>query len=625
MPENSGFIIEDGVEMKKAYYALTFGLIFLAMFVKFNHVDISHCSVESKKFSKEHIALPFSHTSFGNEIYTYTCRLDSLFEQTSKIGIAVDEKLLSVKINGEDVDLDRIKKQYGQKQLKDWQRGYFFSIPLLKGDNTLQIVGSDAGGRFGISIGQGLSYFEYFLLFVFSVIPIVFGVYSLFFGYFVKAIRHIGSLDLSKIWGRLPFVIIIAGAVLRLLFLVYVPNTMYQHDFKDHMDAVHYFSERPFEMPQPDKSVQFPQQPLYYWMSAAVYSVSADFGFNEHDRIYSIRVMSVVFSILWLYAGLMLIRLYSKNRLITNLFTAFLSFTPSFVFLSVAVNNDSLNALLGIISIYTVSAFFISRHRRFFYYATIAILLAMMTKISSVLLALYFVVILLVMYFQAETDKDICQKSILKFGIAVLFVFGFSLVKSYVPSIGEFRFVNSALYGGQVIKAFDLTYFLSFHITDLISTAQAYVMGTNDIRFSLPTYMYGTMFTGEFNFAKHFKSGTFFQLWAQATYLFGLIYIVGLASYIYFYKKLKVLEKLLIVPVVINLILIIKFLSDFWVVCNSDFRYFTPTFAAIGLIFVLGIDRLLKRYQFLIKPVSIFAGILAVSEVLWITNLIRFG
>jgi len=123
--------------MKKAYYALTFGLIFLAMFVKFNHVDISHCSVESKKFSKEHIALPFSHTSFGNEIYTYTCRLDSLFEQTSKIGIAVDEKLLSVKINGEDVDLDRIKKQYGQKQLKDWQRGYFFSIPLLKGDNTL--------------------------------------------------------------------------------------------------------------------------------------------------------------------------------------------------------------------------------------------------------------------------------------------------------------------------------------------------------------------------------------------------------------------------------------------------------------------------------------------------------
>jgi hypothetical protein len=194
-----------------------------------------------------------------------------------------------------------------------------------------------------------------------------------------------------------------------------------------------------------------------------------------------------------------------------------------------------------------------------------------------------------------------------------------------VPSIGEFRFVNSALYGGQVIKAFNLSYFFFFHITDLVSTAQSYVMGTNDIRFSFPTYMYGTMFTGEFNFDKHFKSGTFFQLWAQMTYLFGLIYIAGFASYIYFYKKLKTPERLLIVPVMINLVLIIKFLSDFWVVCNSDFRYFTPTFAAIGLVFVLGIDRLLKRYPFLIKPASVFAGILAVSEILWTTNLIGFG
>ncbi|RLA72626.1 MAG: hypothetical protein DRG24_02370, partial [Epsilonproteobacteria bacterium] len=338
--------------MKKAYIALVFGLVFMALFIKINHVDIVHCSVESKKFSREHITLPFSHASSGNETYRYTCQVESLIEQTTKIGIAVDEKLLSVKINSNEIDLNMVKKQYGQSQLKDWEKGYFFSIPLLKGENTLEIIGSDAGGRFGISIGQGLSYLEYLFLFIFSIIPIIFGIYSLLFGYLVKSVRHIGLSDFSSVWKKLPFIIILAGIILRLLFLVYIPNTMYQHDMGGHVDSIHYFSERPFEMPQADKSLQFPQQPLYYWMSAIVYSVSADFGFNEHDRIYSIRVMSVVFSIFWLFVGLKLIQLYTRKRLLINIFMAFLSFTPSFVFLSTVVNNDALNALLGIVSIY---------------------------------------------------------------------------------------------------------------------------------------------------------------------------------------------------------------------------------------------------------------------------------
>jgi len=69
--------------------------------------------------------------------------------------------------------------------------------------------------------------------------------------------------------------------------------------------------------------------------------------------------------------------------------------------------------------------------------------------------------------------------------------------------------------------------------------------------------------------------------------------------------------------------LIIKFLSDYWVVCNSDFRYFTPTIAAIGLVFVIGINALTNKFEWLKKPIVILLFLLALSEIYWIVHLIE--
>jgi len=332
--------------------------------------------------------------------------------------------------------------------------------------------------------------------------------------------------------------------------------------------------------------------------------------------------MSVVFSILWLIIGLKLIQLYTKSRLLINLFVAFLSFTPSFIFMSTIIGNDSLNVLLGILSLYAVSMYFITKNIRFFYVAFISILLAMLTKISSALYAIFFVVVLLVMYFQRESDQIRYKKAILKFCIAVLFVFGLALIKAYVPTTGEFLFINSSLFENQIIPALNFDYFMSFHLTDLIAAAQSYVFGVDDIRFSLPTYLYGTMFTGEYDYTKYFKSGSLFQLSSQLMYLFGLIYVVGMAAYIYFYKTLQVLHKLLIIPVTINMVLIFKLLLEFWDVSNSDFRFFSPTFAVLGLIFVLGIGELLKRYPKLKQTIVSLSVLLASIEIFWVIKLI---
>lgn len=609
--------------MKKSIISLVFGAVFLVLFVGLNHVTINKCNITSKQINAGQTQLPIGESSLGTYISNYSYEINSLIEQTTKIGIGVNENLLSVKINGIEIDVEAVKRQYDQIRVrewqKNWQRGYSFLLPLMKGNNILHITASSNKPETGIRIGQGFNYFEYIILFVFSIVPIVFGLYGLLFEHFIRALKYFYYSD--SLWDKLPIIIIVSGVLLRLIFLLYTPQFMYQHDFNSHVELIRYYYEYPLKIAQPDKGLEFPQQPLYYWMSSIVYAVATGMGKSEYFAIQLIRAMSVLFSIFWLVIGMKLIQVYTKNRLLINLFIAFLSFTPSFIFMSVIVGNDSLNTLLGILSLYAVSVYFISRNTHFFYLAFVSILLAMLTKISSALYAIFFVVVLLVMYFQSKTDKANYRKAILKFSIAVLFVFGLSLVKSNVPATGEFLFINSTLFDGQIIPALNLNYFMSFNLTDLISAAQSYVFGVDDIRFSLPTYLYGTMFTGEYDYTIYFKAGSLFQLSSQMIYLFGLIYISGMIAYVYFYKTLPILYKLLIIPVVINFVLIIKFLLEFWDVSNSDFRFFSPTFAVIGLIFVLGIGEILKHYPSLKRMIVIFAILLSTVEIFWIVKL----
>ncbi|MEA3523354.1 MAG: hypothetical protein U9R50_10290 [Campylobacterota bacterium] len=575
-----------------------------------------HSNTENKS-----ITLPFSQQSSGNHDYIYQCSVKSPFSQTVKIGIAVDDRLDSLMLNEESISLDYMQTLYAQEALDDWKRGYPFDLSLNKGLNTIQVTGNDKGGKFGFRMAQSLDYIEYILLFIFGIIPLLFGLYFLIFDLIFES--DYKQIPYKFSWSHLPYFIIVLGIILRIYLLVSVPNTMYQHDFSGHVNAIKHYAEFPFEIPQADKSLQFPQQPLYYMSSAIVYSISTALGFSEYDAIYAVRSMSVFYAALWLVLSLALARLYLINNFSINIFMAFMAFTPSFIFLGAVVNNDALNAVLGIWALYEISAYVLNRYPKHFWRASLAVLLAALTKISSLLFAIYFVVMLLVMYYQYKDNKVILKRQILLFGLGVLFIFGFALLKSHVPANQEFLFVNSALYARQILPTFDLNYFMSFYWFDLIKEGQSYVFGSNTIRYSLPTYFYGTMLSGEFEIVRYFKAGEYFKIASQLLYVLGIIYVIGFLSYFYFFKRLTRIQKFLLLPVLINAILIIKFLSDYWVVCNSDFRYFTPVLAAIGLIFVLGLNALKNRYAWLMKPISIIAILLVVIEIYWMVKLIE--
>lgn len=599
----------------------TFSLVSLLLYYTFMHIDIRSCTVDNSA-----IELPYLKKSGVKKSYIYRCTLDTRITKDRLISIVADDTIEQIKLNGNLIDLTHHKTKYSQQELSDYIAGYQFVLPLVAHENSIEVHSFNKGGPYSFNVEVGMLGGEYLLLFILFVVPFMYASYRLFF----ILLSRFKSLVLNKKWlYALPFIIIFIGVMLRVNLLVNTNNDMYQHDGLGHKEMIEFYAKNGLDFPQPDKALQAPQQPLYYIISSTIYSTSISLGFTQDDAFYAIRSVSVLYAFGTMVVGYFLVLLFTRKRAYVSMFVAFLSLTPSFVFLGARINNDSLNALIGIMILYFTLSYFKHPSQKKFIYLLMLIPIAILTKISSLLFALMllFVLFLHYFYYAKKTDrlfnKSVIEQRAFMLSLSVIFVFMLALLKAYIPSLNEFVFVNSGLYSRQILPALDLTYFFSFNWFDLIKEAQSYVFGKDSIRHSFLTYQYGTMLTSEYTYSQYYTSGSFFKLVTQGIYLFGIIYVIALMAYLVRFKKLTPLKKLLIFPVVINLLLVIKFLSSYWSICNSDFRYYTPIFGAIGLIFVLGTKEILEFAPKLQKPFTIALVLFFTLQIIWSLYIVK--
>ena len=107
----------------------------------------------------------------------------------------------------------------------------------------------------------------------------------------------------------------------------------------------------------------------------------------------------------------------------------------------------------------------------------------------------------------------------------------------------------------------------------------------------------------------------------QAVLALGLIFILGLLLFILRAYRHTLLENLLFVTLLLNLLLILKFMFDYPSICNTDFRYFVGSFVILAFVFAKGLEPL-----YAVKYIgNVLAGwivLLAVSEVLFFALLL---
>ncbi len=417
---------------------------------------------------------------------------------------------------------------------------------------------------------------------------------------------------------KLIYIIVSIGILIRILYFNKYGIMLFQHDWQGHIDLIRYLAQNHTLPYMPNRGWEYPQQPLYYIITASIYRIFLYLGYSSKEALhYGVGSFSLISSSIFLIYSAKLLNYLTSNSWVKIVAMLFLTLTPSLVYMSARVNNDTLVISLSVIAIYYIVKSYREDFKNGFYIALTTTTLLFLTKLSTAPIELLLFTLLIISYIKTKYIK----RELLIFSLVGLFILSWTLWHLYAPLSGGFYMVNSAKFPKQTIEHLDSSYFLSFHISNLISQGYSFVFGDNSVRYSLPTYQYGTMFFGEFDY-RYFLNKTPYLLTIMRIILIsGLIYIVGLFSYIVHLKKETILNRLMFTVVVINLILILKFIISYPSICNSDFRYFVSSFTIIGYIFAQGLYYIMSYHKYIKYIISSILLLLIICELIFFYSL----
>lgn len=419
-------------------------------------------------------------------------------------------------------------------------------------------------------------------------------------------------------------ILLFIGIVIRAFYQEKYTVMLFQHDWHGHIEMIKYLADT-WSIPLPNKGLEFPQQPLYYLMTGAIYSISTDLGFNEKISFEFIGYFSFICSVIFLIYGYKFIALLTQSKHVKTIAMIFLALTPSIVYISARINNDSLVMALSALSLYYVVKSYQALFKAYFFRALLFTALLFLTKISALSIELLFFALLILSYkehHQKPKEIEQLQQKIYLFGLMGMLLLSHTLWRVYLPLDGSFHMVNSSgAYPGQILPPLDLHYFGTFNLIALVKQGYSYVFGDDLVRYSFVTYQYGTMLFGEFDYAFFVHKSPWIREVMQLILILGLLFVIGFLSFLVNLYKTSTIKKLLFITLLINFSLILKFMFDFPSVCNTDFRYFVPSFLLFAFIFGQGINTL-AQFKLISKLIEPLLFLLVLAEVTFFVLLI---
>ena len=596
-----------------------------------------------KKFLSYKTLLPFLSVLFGIFYYfliqvsvdevqhsnskasTFSFTLNSNIDQKVKLQIATERyKLRSVECSGEQIVFPEKKMQWFEGV------GEQVSFLLKKGENHCKVQTYNSRRAYTPGIKQKITFFDYFILFLLLGMPL----FQLLFSTFIWGLDQIKSKtgrvssysyahnDQQDKLPKLLLMILLAGVLIRILYFQKFGIMVFQHDWHGHIEFIKQIAEH-WTLPMASKGLEYPQQPLYYVVTGGLYSLLTYAGLNDQDALYGLGYFSLFCSMVFLYYAYRFMTLVTQSVWVRTVAMLFVSLTPSLVYLSARINNDSLVMALSAFSLYHIVKSYQSGFKVSFYSALTGVSLLFMTKISAAPMELLLFGLLILAYYQVvDAERSGLKKKLYWFSLLGAFLLGFTLLRVYLPVENTFHMVNSsANYPNQGIESFDLAYFGTFHIVSLFNAGYSYVYGEDAIRYSFLTYQYGTMFFGEFDYTYFVQKSEGFKEIMQAILLFGLVYVLGFVTYLIKLYHAPLLHKFLFAALLLNLLLILKFMFSFPAICNTDFRYFVASFVLFAFVFAQGLSYV-RHIKWLGKIVNVLLGGLVISEILFFVLLL---
>ena len=553
----------------------------------------------------------------------YSFSLHTLVPQHAKLHLRAKRNELYALVCGKTtIDFPLRERLWFEKESEE------VIIPLKRGETSCQLSLRQGVTWFKLQVEQKLSYVDYAILSLLLGVPLYLWLFRfLMLGLtwlkskkFLKPLTIETPHTVKSKWVYGIWSLLVIGVVIRIFYFHHFGISAFQHDWHGHIAFIKYIQSH-WELPLGSKGLQFPQQPLYYLLSAGLYTLERMLGANDTEALYGLGYVALFCSIVFLYYGYRFFTQLTTNLWVQAVAVVFIAFTPSLIYMSARINNDVLVMALSAYTLFYMAKSYHSAFENYFYRTLIGVSLLFITKLSTLSFEVLLFMLLILLYLRTEREKEI-EKKIFIFGIVGLFLLGFTLLRAYLPIEESYLFVNSsARFPGQMITPLGLDYFSSFHLLELIQRAYSYIFGIDAIRYSFLTYQYGTLLFGEFNYGSYIEHIEGLKPIMQSLILFGLFSIVGFVTYLVFLYRQTFFEKSLFALLLINFILIMKFLFTYPVVCNSDFRYYVPSFLLIAFFIAKGLSYL-GIYTWLRYALGAIVLLFAVSSILFFVLLL---
>ncbi len=156
------------------------------------------------------------------------------------------------------------------------------------------------------------------------------------YGCFVVAVffrRRSGGFWLSMI--------VVAGALLRILYVAVTPVAVRAYDVIGHLEYIRYAATHA-GLPSPELGIQMYQPPLYYFLCAVWFRIGSLLSRSTDLLFADLQLLSVALAVLTLILGILIGRRLFRDMASVTLFAGILATFPALVFLSSRLNNDAL-------------------------------------------------------------------------------------------------------------------------------------------------------------------------------------------------------------------------------------------------------------------------------------------
>lgn len=164
----------------------------------------------------------------------------------------------------------------------------------------------------------------------------------------------------------------------------------YQSNWRQAISNISLKEKNNFQPNLYQKSIKSP--PLYYWLAAPSYLLFKTQPFLY--RFISVRILSVIFSLLTIYLSFLISRQFFKSKLLALAVASLVAFQPLFSFINIGVHYDSLAILATTLFTYLCLLYLKSKKTKYLKLSLLIAVISLFIKPDLAALLLVFIFLL---------------------------------------------------------------------------------------------------------------------------------------------------------------------------------------------------------------------------------------